>query len=152
MGRIVYSKETRDAFIAPLSLRMGAVFIDYIVLMLPPIVALAIGRLFGLDGSRLLNSGFTSAGWLVTALIFFLNQILSPVLTGQTFGKKMLNLRIIDIDGRLPMLRAILKRNLLGYLLNVLTVGLTFVPALGRNGRGVHERISGTTVIRTDGV
>ena len=152
MGRTVYSKETRDAFIAPLSLRMGAAFIDYILLMLPPITALALGRLLGLDGSRLLNSGFTSAGWFLAAVIFFFNQILSPVLTGQTLGKKMLNLRIIDLDGRLPMLRAVLKRNLLGYALNVLTAGLGFVPALGRNGRGIHERISATTVIRTDGI
>lgn len=148
MKRQTYSRESMRDFVAPLSVRLGAVFFDYIMILFPPVIALAIGRLFGLDGTRLLNSEIVSVGWFLAIFTFFANHVLFPVLTGQTFGKRLLGLRIVDLEGRLPMLRAVLKRNLLGYLINVITFGITFLPALGGVGRGLHDRISGTVVIR----
>lgn len=148
MKRQTSSRESMRDFVAPLSLRFGAAFFDYIILVFPPVIALAVGRLFGLDGTRLLNSEIVSIGWFLSLLILLVNQILFPVLTGQTFGKRILGLRIVDLDGRLPMLKAVLKRNLLGYLLNVITFGIAFLPALGGLGRGLHDRISHTLVIR----
>lgn len=143
-----FSKNTIDEFVAPLSLRFGAMLLDYVLLLIPPIVALVIGRIFGLDGARLLDSWLVDISWFLSLCVFLLNQILFPVLTGQSFGKRLVGLRIIDLEGRIPELRAIALRNLLGYSLNVVSAGLTFIPAIGRSGRGIHDRISGTIVIR----
>lgn len=150
MRQKTFSKESMHEFMPPISLRLGAVLFDYMLILFPPVIALAAGRLLGLDGTRLLNSEIVSIAWFLTLLIFFANQVLFPVLTGQTFGKRLLGLRIVDLEGRLPMLRAVLQRNLLGYLINVITFGIAFLPFLGGVGRGLHDRISGTVVIRAD--
>jgi uncharacterized RDD family membrane protein YckC len=143
-----FSKETALEFVAPISLRLGAALFDYSLLLAPPVFALAVGRLIGLDGSRLTGSSLVSIGWFLTLLFFLVNQILFPILTGQTAGKRFLGLRVIDLDGRIPDTKAVLKRNILGYFLNFVTVGLTFMPAVGSMGRGLHDRISGTIVVR----
>ena len=150
MSTVRSSKEKFAELVAPLSLRFGAIFIDYVILLLPPIIALAIGRLAGLDGSRLLGSWIVDIGWFVSFCFFLLNQILFTILTGQTFGKRLVGLRIIDTEGRIPGLRTILLRNTVGYLLNLFTFGMTFVPAFGKNGRATHDRISRTIVIRAN--
>jgi uncharacterized RDD family membrane protein YckC len=141
------SKENLADLVAPLSLRFGAMLIDYVAMIFPPVVALAIGRLGGLDGTRLLGSWIIDIGWFVSVVFFLLNFILLPVLTGQTIGKRLVGLRIVDTEGRIPSLRAVALRNMLGYFLNILSFGLAFVPAFGRSGRGTHDRISRTIVI-----
>ncbi len=147
-----FSKETAADFVAPISLRLGSTLFDYALLLVPPVFALALGRIIGLDGSRLTGSWLVSLGWFLSLLIFLLNQILFPVLTGQTLGKRFLGLRIIGLDGRIPDVKAVLKRNVLGYLLNILTLGLTFIPAVGTMGRGLHDRISRTIVVRAKSI
>ena len=143
-----FSKNKIDEFVAPLSLRFGAMLLDYVLLLIPPIIALAIGRIIGLDGARLLDSWLVDISWFVSLCVFLLNQILFPVLTGQTFGKRLVGLRIVDLEGRIPDLRSVAIRNLIGYFLNIVSAGLAFIPAIGKSGRGIHDRISGTIVIR----
>lgn len=143
-----YSEKNAADFAAPMSLRVGAFVIDYVLLLIPPVVGLAIGRLLGLDGARLVGSGIVSIGWFISVGVFFLNQILFPVLTGQTIGKRVLGLRMIETSGSIPILTVVLKRHLLGYLVNAITLGIGLLPAIGKTGRGLHDLIAGTIVIR----
>ncbi len=81
---------------------------------------------------------------LVPFLVFLVATVLGLALTGQTLGMKIVSLRVHPLTGdpaRVGFGRALL-RTLLLYLL---------IPALisDRDGRGLHDRVAGTVVVRT---
>lgn len=134
---------------APFSLRCGALLIDYILLIIAPVSALLLGRMFGEDGRKLLDGQLSNAGWLIALLILLTNFIIFPMLTGQTVGKMLTGLRIVRTDGSSPKLVNLIIRHIIGYPLIVLTAGLGFLIAvISPNGRSLSDLISGTIVIR----
>ena len=136
---------------APFLLRCGALLIDYIVVVLVPVVGLLLGRMMGDDGAVLLNSTFSTAGRLAAIMFALANLILLPVFTGQTIGKMLTGLRIIAIDGEPASSRQILLRQTVGYLVTAATLGIGFLAALFSNsGRALTDYISGTVVIYAD--
>lgn len=133
---------------APFSLRCGAVLIDYILLICMPVIALLLGRSFGLDGAKLLNSEVSNTGWLIMILLAVTNFVLFPLLTGKSLGKMLTGLRIVQTDGSPPSLTALLIRHLAGYPLTVLTLGAGFLlSAFSQNGRALHDFLAGTVVV-----
>lgn len=114
--------------VAPLGRRVGALFIDWAIAVL-----ISYGLLAGGE-PRIANN------W---ALAVFLTMSLLTVGTvGSTPGKRLLRLRVVAVDGlgRLVLWRVALRTLLLGVA----------VPALvwDRDGRGLHDRLSGAVQVR----
>lgn len=133
---------------APFILRLGAILIDYILLISVPVISLLVSRSFGDDGSKLLNSEISNAGWLIMVLLGITNFLIFPMFSGQSIGKMLTGLRIVGKDGKPASFVAILLRNLLGYFITVLTIGLGFLLALFNiKGRALHDFLAGTVVV-----
>ena len=136
---------------APFLLRCGALTIDYIVVVAIPVVGLLVSRFSGNDGARLLNDGVNSAAWIIGLFVAIVNLVFLPMASGQTFGKMLTGLRIVSMDGTSPAVGAIALRQTVGYLLVVLTLGLSFfISFFSRKGRALHDYIAGTVVIYAD--
>ena len=57
-------------------------------------------------------------------------------------------LRIVKMDGTGISFGTVILRNLVGYFLTVLTLGIGFLfAALGKNGRALHDLVAGTVVV-----
>ena len=106
--------------------------------------------------SRLLGGGARSAGSSSENVGIFLALVVAafdlgvlPGLTGLTIGKWATGLRILRNDGtELGIGRAFL-RHFVGYPLSFIMLGLGFViAALNARGRGLHDLIAGTIVVR----
>src|SRR5687768_17518392 len=99
-----------EAVRAPFLLRCGALTIDYILLVAIPVIGLLLSRFAGNDGARLLNDGLNNAGWLIAVLVGLSNIVLLPMFSGQTLGKIVTGLRIVNIDDTAPRLSAVALR------------------------------------------
>lgn len=133
---------------APFLLRFGAFFIDYIVLFSVPVLSLIIGRLFGIDGTKLLTSEVSNTGWLVMVLLGLSNFVIFPMFSGQSLGKMFTGIRIVKSDGRPASLATLLLRHTLGYALTVATAGLGFILSVfSPRGRALHDFLARTVVI-----
>jgi uncharacterized RDD family membrane protein YckC len=140
-----------DAVRAPFLLRCGALTIDYILIIGIPVIGLLLSRFAGNDGARLLNDSLNNAGWLIAVLVAISNMILLPMFSGQTLGKIVTRLRVVNVDGTAPALGAMALRQTLGYFFTFATFGLGFIFAcLNANGRALHDYVSGTMVIYAD--
>jgi uncharacterized RDD family membrane protein YckC/ribosomal protein L40E len=66
---------------------------------------------------------------------------------GATPGKELLELRVTTDDGRTPIPLASALSRALGYLLSAASLGVGFLM-IAFGGRGLHDRIAGTRVVR----
>ena len=72
--------------------------------------------------------------------------------TQATFGKRILGLRVVDVDGRPPRLARIWLREIVGRPLSMLTLFLGYLSvAFTAEQRGLHDLIGGTWVVRSPG-
>lgn len=133
---------------APFLLRCGALLIDYILVLFVPVVCMLLGRYFGYDGARLINSEINNTGWLIAILLGVTNMIILPLFGGQSLGKMLTGLRIVATDGHSVSFGTILIRHTFGYLITLLTGGLGFLlSVVNKKGRTLHDYLSGTMVI-----
>lgn len=131
---------------APFFLRCAALFIDYMILLTLPITWLVAGRLFGEAGA---TPAIGTTIWFLSIVLVLANLIGLPFLRGQSIGKMVTGLTILKTDGSHPDLAAIVLRNIVGYMVTILTFGIGFfVAAFNRRGRALHDAIGGTVVIR----
>ena len=69
------------------------------------------------------------------------------MLAGQTIGKALMGVRIVRMDGH-PISFLTGVRRLLGYLIDVITLGIGFLWVLADDRRqGLHDKVAGTCVI-----
>lgn len=133
---------------APFLLRCGALLIDYILIISPPVISLLINRWYGEDGARLLSNSITNAGWLIMILLAVTNFLIFPLVSGQSLGKKLTGIRIVNRNGYAPQIWALALRHSIGYLLTALTFGLGFLFSMfNAKGRALHDLLAGTIVI-----
>jgi uncharacterized RDD family membrane protein YckC len=66
---------------------------------------------------------------------------------GATPGKELLDLRVVAEDGRSPIPLGSAVRRALGYLLGVASLGIGFLM-VAFSGRGLHDRIASTRVVK----
>jgi uncharacterized RDD family membrane protein YckC len=138
---------------APFLLRCGAMAIDYILFIVFPVAFLLLSRLMGNDGTSLLSSDLNNVGWLIAILIGFTNLFLLPLVNGQSVGKMLTGIRIVSKTGRLARFRALLLRQAIGYPIVFFTLGAGFfLAAFLSSGRGLHDLLAGTIVIRANQV
>ena len=133
---------------APFYLRCGAILLDYIALVSIVVFASLIARLLG-GGARTAGNSAETIGVVAAITFAVLNLIVLPGFTGLTLGKWATGLRIEkNGGGEINIFRAAL-RHLIGYPLSLLFFGMGFlVVALTVRGRGLHDIIAGTVVVR----
>ena len=124
---------------------------DYLLIIAAPVIFLFAGRFFGADGTALINGELNNAGWLVSAIVAVADLLLLPAVAGQSIGKVIAGIRIVNIDGSPAKIRNIVLRQTVGYLTVVLTGGLGFfLAAFVGSGRALHDYVARTVVIRAE--
>ena len=132
----------------PFSLRCGAILIDYILLVSILAFSTLVSRLFG-GGARSAGSSSVTVGMLLTLVVAVLDLGIFPGLTGFTIGKWATGLRIWRNDGTELGIGKAFLRHFVGYPLSILTLGLGFIfAAFNARGRGLHDLIAGSIVVR----
>lgn len=115
------------------------------LLLTVPILWLLLSQLLSDSG---VSGSLSGTVWLLTVLLWVLDFILLPLVTGRTVGKMLTGLTIVNVDGTPVRLSGLLLRNLLGYALSAATLGIGFlVAAVNTTGRGLHDLIAGTIVV-----
>lgn len=133
---------------APFALRCGAFLIDYILLVSLLVLSTLIARMLG-GGARAAGSTAETAGILITIGTVVLNLVIVPGLTGLTLGKWATGLRIERNDGGDIGIGRAFLRHFVGYPISLVLLGLGFlIAAVSVHGRGLHDMIAGTIVVR----
>jgi uncharacterized RDD family membrane protein YckC len=116
--------------LAPMGRRLAALMIDWLIAY--GLAALAMA--FGLFSERMLATAVLLV-WLVLGLV-------SVRLFSFTPGQLALGLQVASVDGRVPV-------GLVRLVVRGLLVAIV-IPALltDSDGRGLHDRLSGTAVLR----
>lgn len=141
----------RVRYRAPFALRCGAILIDYIMLALILTFSTMVARMMG-GGARLAGGTAEKIGILFTLVAAVLDLGVLAGLTGKTLGKWTTGLRIERIDGSLPGIGWALLRHFVGYPVSFFFLGLGFLMSIfNPTGRGLHDLIAGTVVIREYG-
>lgn len=85
----------------------------------------------------------------ILIIVMFLYITTSISLGGRTWGMSLLSLRAVDVDSGLPPTTKQSVTRAFAYMLSLATLGLGLLYALvDAEGRGVHDHLSGTTVVR----
>lgn len=135
-------------FRAPFSLRCGAILIDYVILAAIIVFSTLVSRLLG-GGARTAGSSTETIGIILALVIAALDLGVLPGLTGLTAGKWATGLRILRADGREIGIGRAFLRHFVGYPVSFIMLGLGFVAAaFSRRGRGLHDVIADTIVVR----
>lgn len=133
---------------APFPLRCGAVLIDYIALVSLVVLGTLVARMLG-GGGRTAGSSAETAGIMLAVLMAVLNLAVIPGLTGMTLGKWATGLRIERNDGGPIGIGRALLRHFVGYPISFALLGIGFlIAAVSVHGRGLHDMIAGTIVVR----
>ena len=133
---------------APFPLRCGALLIDYIALVSLVVLGTLVARMLG-GGGRAAGSSAETAGILLAVLLALLNLVVLPGFTGLTLGKWATGLRIERNDGGHIGIGRALLRHFIGYPLSFALFGIGFlIAAVSVHGRGLHDIIAGTVVVR----
>jgi len=133
---------------APFPLRCGALLIDYIALVSLVVLGTLVSRMLG-GGGRAAGSSAETAGILLALLMALVNLVVIPGFTGMTLGKWATGLRIERNDGAPVGIGRALLRHFVGYPLSFALLGLGFfIAAVSVHGRGLHDMIAGTIVVR----
>ena len=98
--------------------------------------------------TRLVNSEINNFAWLLAVLVAICNMVLLPIVTGQSIGKMVTGLRIVHLSGESVTARSVLLRQLVGYVLTLVTGGLGFfLSVFSSKGRALHDIVSNTIVV-----
>jgi uncharacterized RDD family membrane protein YckC len=129
-------------------LRCGAILIDYVILVAILAFSTLVSRLLG-GGSRSIGNSSETVGILIAIVVAVVDLGILPGLTGLTVGKWATGLRILREDGSDIGIGRAFLRHFVGYPLSFVTLGLGFlVAALTTRGRGLHDLIANTIVVR----
>ena len=133
---------------APFPLRCGALLIDYIALVSIVVFGTLIARMLG-GGARAAGNSAETAAIVLAIFVALLNLVVLPGFTGLTIGKWATGLRIERVDGTSVGIGRAALRHFVGYPLSFALLGLGFlVAAVTVHGRGLHDIIAGTIVVR----
>jgi uncharacterized RDD family membrane protein YckC len=132
----------------PFALRCGAFLIDYILLVLLVVMGTLFARMLG-GGARAAGNSAETAALALAIVVALLNLGVLPGLTGLTLGKWATGLRIQRKDTGNPGIGRALLRHFVGYPLSFATLGIGFLMSAATvHGRGLHDMIAGTVVVR----
>ena len=141
-------RTTRTHLHVPFPLRCGAFLIDYIVLISLVVLGTLFARMLG-GGARAAGNSAETAAIALAIVVALLNLGVMPGLTGLTLGKWATGLRIQRVGSGNPGIGRAMLRHFIGYPLSLITLGIGFLlAAVTVHGRGLHDMIAGTVVVR----
>lgn len=130
---------------APLLLRIGAMIIDYLVLLILPVSWLVYYNIFGENLGIMTDQTL----WFISILMFLANIVILPLFTGRSIGKLVTGLQVVRSDGLDASVMKIALRQTIGYLLTAATLGIGFVWCVfSSKGRTLHDYLTDTIVVR----
>ncbi|MFQ6030481.1 MAG: RDD family protein [Dehalococcoidia bacterium] len=113
-------------------IRLAALFLDYILL------GIVNGIVSGV-------TGITALGFLISALYF----VLFTGLKGQTLGKMVAGIKVVDAEGEVPGILKAILREVVGKFISTIALLLGFLwVAWDPRKLGWHDHIAGTYVVR----
>lgn len=145
-----YQADKSSDLNAPFALRCGAMMIDYIIPAAIIVVFTLLARSFGGATTRLADSGYNQIGMIVAASVTVLNFFGLAWLRGQTLGKWAAGIKIVKTDGSEATIVTIILRHLIGYPISIMLLFTGFLLAtITKDGRALHDYISGSVVVRS---
>jgi uncharacterized RDD family membrane protein YckC len=140
---------------APLGARAAAAVVDFAVVAAAQAVALAPAAYHWTQrppGSELSFLGvlFVVGGAAVAGVFGIAYYVYYWGVRGTTPGKRLLGLTVQGEDGTEPVGAARAAVRLFGYLVSAALLGAGFVM-VAFGGRGLHDRIAGTRVVKREG-
>ncbi len=128
-------------------MRFGAWVID-LVAIVATYIALPILSLFGSFAPDFLDFGFLFL-WLFT-LLPWLYYWLFTGLNGQTPGKMLIGIKVVDEQGNVPGLGRAALREIVGKTVSTIPFFLGFLwIGLDRRKQGWHDKLARTSVVRS---
>ncbi len=130
---------------ASITSRMLATLLDYALVIGGIVVWLLIVAEIGVKGELILQA----ISILVFVLIVFAPFLQETFLDGQTFGKRLLNIRVMSLDGSAPTAGAYFTRWLTGLLEVFATFGAVAAVSYSvtRNHQRLGDVVAGTVVV-----
>ena len=136
--------------LASIGLRCGAFLLDYILTIIVPAFTVLVA-LFFKRTSLGLSYGILAAGYAVTAGLVLINWVYLCGQNGQTFGKRIIGIRVVRADGALIDYKTAALRHCVGYLLAAFLFGLGLLWMLwDARQQGWHDKIAGTLVVKDE--
>nr|WP_281274482.1 RDD family protein [Mesobacillus subterraneus] len=99
-----------------------------------------------LDFSLFEDKMFTPMA-IATAIVFYLYFVLMTKFYGQTLGKMVFGLKVVDLDGKKLTWGTILFREWIGRFISATLTVLYVVVAFTKKKQGLHDLFADTTVI-----
>lgn len=127
--------------------RLVAYLIDAVILAVADLIVWAI---FGMGLGRIRGIGglFLFIGWLAIMVISWGYLIYFWTTTGQTIGKKVMKIKVVDTQGQLLTVGKAFLR-IIGYMVSSAIFYLGFLWILwDPEKQGWHDKIAGTYVVR----
>ena len=138
-----------ERFRAPFTLRCAALLLDYLLIMIAPVLGFMIANTSGETGLKLFRHPAISIGWTIALLVLIVNFVALPLLFGRTLGKFLTGLRVVQQNGADLSLGKTALRHLIGYPITILTVGIGFLIAIFNDkGLALHDLIAKTIVVQ----
>jgi uncharacterized RDD family membrane protein YckC len=125
--------------------RFWAYLLDLIVI--GSINRMVINPVFrGLDVS-LIEDGILSPAGIATAVVFYLYFVLMTKYFGQTLGKMVFGLKVVELDGKGLTWGTVIFREWIGRFISATIIVLYIVVAFTKKKQGLHDLFADTTVI-----
>lgn len=137
---------TEEYRLAGFWMRFWAYLLDWLII--GSINGILIYPVFRALDVSLNNSSYFSAVAIATALTFYLYFVLMTKYLGQTLGKMVFGLRVIQIDGGKLSWSTILFREWIGRFISGTVMMLPYlVVAFHPKKKGIHDLFADTTVV-----
>lgn len=122
--------------------RLVAAFLDGIIIS---VFSFLVGLILGAAGANVQGVLNYALGWILSIAYYVFYQ----ASTGQTLGKKVLGIKVIDAQGNKPTAVTFFLREIIGKLVSaiILLIGYLMVLWDGKK-QGLHDKIASTYVVR----
>jgi uncharacterized RDD family membrane protein YckC len=95
----------------------------------------------------LVEDGIISPMGVTTAVVFYLYFVLMTKFYGQTLGKMVFGLRVVELDGNRLSWGTVIFREWIGRFISATVMVLYVVVAFTKKKQGLHDLFADTTVI-----
>jgi uncharacterized RDD family membrane protein YckC len=125
--------------------RFWAYLLDLIVI--GSINRMIINPVFRALDVPLIEDGIFSPIAIVTAVVFYLYFVLMTKFLGQTLGKMVFGLKVVELDGKGLTWGTVIFREWVGRFISATIMILYVVVAFTKKKQGLHDLFADTTVI-----
>jgi uncharacterized RDD family membrane protein YckC len=125
--------------------RFWAYLLDLIVI--GSINRMIINPLFRALDVPLMEDGILSPMAIATAVVFYLYFVLMTKFFGQTLGKMVFGLKVVEMDGKGLTWGTVIFREWIGRFISATIIVLYLVVAFTKKKQGLHDLFADTTVI-----